>query len=122
MKPFPRSGNISPAQRRYNYRQSRARMVVENAFGRLKGRWRCLLKRYDCHISMIPATVGTCCTLHNICETHFEEFNDEWLSEVNNTIQHLHIEQPDRCSDRNCGSPSAVEIRNAIVSWIDNTE
>ena len=27
---------------------------------------------------MIPA----CCTLHNICEIHGDEFNDEWMQSV----------------------------------------
>ena len=44
MKAYPEQQNMTVRQINYNYRLSRARMVVENAFGRLKGRWRCLLK------------------------------------------------------------------------------
>ena len=43
MKPYTGTG-LSQEQRRFNYRLSRACIVVECAFGRLEGRWRSLLK------------------------------------------------------------------------------
>ena len=69
MKCYPETGCLSPEESHFNYRQSRARMVVENAFGRLKGRWRCLLKRMDyMDIDTIINVVACCVVLHNICE------------------------------------------------------
>ena len=47
MKPYPDTGHLTAAERHFNYRQSRARMVGENALGHLKGRWHYLLKRMD---------------------------------------------------------------------------
>ena len=47
MKPYPEHAGMSAKKRKFNYHLSKARVVVENAFGRLKGRWRCLLKRMD---------------------------------------------------------------------------
>ena len=44
MKPYLDNSSTTSKERLFNYRQSRSRMVVENAFGRLKGRWHCLLK------------------------------------------------------------------------------
>ena len=57
-------------------------MVVENAFGHLKGRWRCLLKRNDTATEDVPTVISACCVLHNICEVHKEQFDDTWLEEL----------------------------------------
>lgn len=46
MKPYAENMHATPAQKNFN-RQRRARMVVENSFGRHKGRWWCLLKCLD---------------------------------------------------------------------------
>ena len=56
---------------------SSASQVVEQAFGRLKHRWRCLLKRCDAGVDNAIKIIGACVTLHNICEMRGEFFNDE---------------------------------------------
>lgn len=53
-------------------------MAVENAFGRPKGRWRCLLKRNDCDTQLVKSMVLTCCALHNLCEDHGETYETSW--------------------------------------------
>ena len=45
VKPFKFSPLLTQEQKRCNYRLSQARVVVEIAFGRLKGRWRRLSKK-----------------------------------------------------------------------------
>ena len=52
---------------------------MEIAFGRLKGHWRCLLKRNDTIIEDLPTVISACCVLHNICEVHRDRFNREWI-------------------------------------------
>ena len=54
---------------------------MECAFGRLKGRWRSLLKRNDTDVSFLPTLVTACCVLHNLCEVHGDSFNNDWLTE-----------------------------------------
>ena len=78
MKPF--QGRLTPEQLVYNHKTSRARVVVENAFGRLKGRWRCLMKRNDCKMDKIKIQVAACCVLHNLCESNDDEYRDEWTA------------------------------------------
>ena len=64
---------------------SRARIISENAFGRLKGRWSRLSKRIDLDIDNVPNIVQSCCILHNICEIHGETFNTSWLDIEDNS-------------------------------------
>ena len=53
-------------------------MVIENAFGQLKGHWRCLLKRVVFKLENVPAVVATCAVLHNVCEMYGDNYCDEW--------------------------------------------
>uniref|UniRef100_A0A8C1Q087 Zmp:0000000634 n=1 Tax=Cyprinus carpio TaxID=7962 RepID=A0A8C1Q087_CYPCA len=74
MKGFTNHHALTPQQRLYNYRLSSPRMVVKNAFGQLKVRWRCLLKRNDVYTALMSDVVTACCVLHNICKMHKELF------------------------------------------------
>ncbi|CAL9693780.1 unnamed protein product [Knipowitschia caucasica] len=78
LKPYSDTGQLTTDQINCNKRLSRARVVVENAFGRLKGRWRCLLKRNDCDVELVKSMAVACCALHNLCETHGEQYQVEW--------------------------------------------
>lgn len=57
-------------------------MVVENSFGRLKGRWRILNKRMDFNLENSKKIVRACVVLHNLCEQKNEVFHDEWLEDI----------------------------------------
>lgn len=64
MKPFP-GRSLNAAQRIYNYRLSRARRVVENAFGILSARFRVLLKAINLDANKAKRITLACCALHN---------------------------------------------------------
>ena len=64
MKAFPHRG-LTRQQRIYNYRLSRARRIVENAFGLLTNRWRCLLSAIAITPKRIESVVIECCILHS---------------------------------------------------------
>ena len=66
MKPY---GNAIPTKEQgyFNYRLSRARMVVEGAFGQLKGRWRILLRKNECYSETLKLMSLACIILHNMC-------------------------------------------------------
>ena len=55
-------------QARFNSRLSKARCVVERAFGILKTRWRAIfLKALEVDILYVPEVITCCTILHNIC-------------------------------------------------------
>ena len=113
MKPFSESESLTEQQKCFNYHLSRARIVVENAFGRLKARWRRLMKQNDMHLSNVPKVITACCILHNICEIHGETFDNNWLEELQSTCN-LSQATPAAQTDAATGTPHAIQ--DAIVN------
>ena len=112
MKPYPENAHTTDAEKNFNYRQSRARMVVENALSRLKGRWRCLLKRMDFKLKNVTNIVAACVVLHNMCEQFGDQFLEEWATHEENTPP-----IPSHGSSSH-GSADASNIRNAIMKYL----
>lgn len=115
MKPYPENARSTPEEKGFNYRQSRARMPVKNAFGRLKGHWRCLLKRMDCHLCNVPNVVASRVVLHNMCEMFGDHCDNEWI----------HRDEPSgmQVTNHGCNYTSAGQasyIRNAIKDFVNN--
>ena len=65
--------------RLYNYIASFQTSGNTLSYGHLKARWCSLLRRNDMNIDNIPYVIIAACVLHNICEVHYENFNDAWL-------------------------------------------
>lgn len=66
MKPYS-NAILTPKQRYFNYRLSRARMVTEECYGQLKGRWRILLRKCESSTEEVRAATLACMVLHNVC-------------------------------------------------------
>jgi len=64
MKPFSARG-LTVSERLYNYRLSRARRTVENAFGILVNRFRILRGAMQLQPECVCDVVMACCALHN---------------------------------------------------------
>ena len=73
MKEFPKGGK-NEREQYLGYRLSSARMVIENAFGRLKGRFGCLRRPMDINIKELPHFIMSIFILHN-----FYEINNDTL-------------------------------------------
>ena len=74
MKAYPTAQENDPAKSRFNTRLGAARVVVEHAFGRLKGRWRRILKRSEHSYRYVPRIAFVAVILHNILEENAAPF------------------------------------------------
>ena len=79
------------------------------------GRWRCLSKRNDADVSDLPELVAACCVLHNICEIHRENFNEDWLHDLDTNNVDQVCSQQDSNSSSTCGS--GEEVRKALTTY-----
>ena len=113
MKPYVDRGNLSVEELQFNNILSVTRVVVENGYGRLKGRFPALAKRLDLNLNNCCTVNAACCVLHNFCEIMKEEFDEQWLLDIpiNGTI--CPSEDVNQPQDRN-----ARAIREAIKSFL----
>lgn len=75
-KPYP-IRQMTREQRIYNYRVSRGRRVVENAFGILASRFRCLLTTMLVEPEVATEITRTCLTLHNLMRMRYPQLQNQ---------------------------------------------
>ena len=79
LKPFKQQAYPPGHEYSFNKRHSRARVTIEHSFGRLKGRFRRLLKDpFECKLEDVPTVITSAVILHNLCELSNDEFYNEW--------------------------------------------
>ena len=88
-------------------------MPIENAFGRLKGRWRCLLKCMDHQLENVPIVVAACVVLHNMCEMFGDNCREEWVHHEEPSVEQL-TSITSRYSET-----SVAAIRNALKGFVN---
>uniref|UniRef100_A0A668AYU4 DDE Tnp4 domain-containing protein n=1 Tax=Myripristis murdjan TaxID=586833 RepID=A0A668AYU4_9TELE len=116
VKPYADNGRLCHEQLVFNEKISRARVCVENAFGRLKGRWRCLMKRNDCSVETVKKMALTCCVLRNLCKLHNEEFQPAWVG----AQLEEEMEQPAAALPERRGPAPAERVREGLLRHLNN--
>ncbi|KAJ6642957.1 Protein ALP1-like [Pseudolycoriella hygida] len=114
MTPYPGNG-LWREQRIFNYRLSRARRVVENAFGILCQVWRILLKRVEANVGFAKKLVTACCILHNFLKISLTE-----IVKVLNREDSTETQLPLAIAT-NRSSGEAVAMRNRFASYINSS-
>ena len=106
-------GNVAQ-KRSFNYSLSRTRRVVEQAFGRLKGRWKVM--DGQCRVNdpvFVRKVAMACCALHNVCERHQCPFEPGWLPDESTYVN----TRPINLQASVVIGPAAG-IRDAIAAYI----
>ncbi|KAL1483809.1 hypothetical protein MTO96_050185 [Rhipicephalus appendiculatus] len=113
MKPFGQRGALSEAEKCFNYHLSAARRIVENAFGRLKARFRFTAKRMESRVENARLVIKACCVLNNICEHFNDTVHSQWISEEQQS--NVEFPQPSCTTEADVGNATA--IRAALVQY-----
>ena len=111
MKLFPHNSLLSDSKKTFNYKLSRAQIVVENAFVRLKSRWRRLMNQNNMDVSHVPYVVTTCCILHNVCEIDGDTFVESWL-------ERTQLDEPTSSANQ-ATKMQAKDIRHSLVDYFN---
>lgn len=118
LKGFSFTSQITKQQDSFNSYLNKNWVLIEIAFGRLKGRWRRLTKKIDADVKFAPTIIMARGLLHNIVEASNEDFSEKWLRIVENCAEMY--PQPDPypqddhgilARDDSCGE----KIRNALL-------
>lgn len=81
--PFKENGALTETQKQFNFIHSSTRMVVENAFGLLKNRFRRLLHFTEhTDLTLCVNILASCCVLHNICIIQNDIFETDELIDI----------------------------------------
>ena len=126
MKPYT-NAILTPKQRYFNYRLSRARMVTEGASGQLKGRWRVLLRKSESSQANVRITTLACMVLHNICIARGDaiikklDLSLDANGQKRNREEIRKLLQMRNCSRIRDVSVEANKVRNALCEklWLE---
>lgn len=114
MKPF-NVKSLNEERRIFNYRLSRARRVVENAFGILANRFRILHTSINLELHKIDIVVLTCCILHNFlrknCSSYLSEDEDSTFKTTFTPLENNNI-------SRNSSSQAKL-VREMYVDYFN---
>lgn len=116
IKEYTKNTQLTPIEESFNVYLNSGRVCVEIAFGRLKARWRRLLKRNDVHYSYVPNIVSACCVLHNILEAHKEIYINAWENVVQEV--ELQFQQPQSIRARDLNNFNGSLTRDILKDYL----
>lgn len=118
MRPYARCNNLSIRQKIFNYRLSRARRVVECAFGMFVQRFRIFRKPIIARPKTIVNIVKAAACLHNlIIEKQGPTFSENFIDEMREkSTAEGFVENPD--PNRDVIEQSAIKVRQTLTEYL----
>ncbi|XP_066586348.1 uncharacterized protein [Prorops nasuta] len=126
MRPYPRSSSLNLQKKIFNYRLSRARRVIESAFGILAARWRIYRRPITASISTAGKIVQATVCLHNFIiqsENKLQNFQRRYTrtgtdgeTSVNSALQDIQ-----NVGQTNAHTQLASRIRDNFASYFENS-
>lgn len=113
LKPYNQR-ELDNEKRIYNYRLSRARRVVENAFGILANRFRIFHTSINLKVENIEKVVLACCALHNLLRRNSKSYT---LRDSTDDSKMLNLEP--RGTD-NTHTSEAKQVREKFKRYFNN--
>lgn len=114
LRPFPGKG-CQQNKQIYNYRLSRARRIVENAFGILAARWRVYHTKLNVRPEWVNEIIKATCVLHNFLQSQSTP------AQVTNLLQEAEDITAEGFEDLagsgNRGGKDAITIRNMFMEY-----
>ena len=113
LKNFP---NVTrdPKEKLFNQKLRSARVVTENCYGMLKGRWRLIYKEAEMKKFNLKYVVMSCIMLHNLCIELHDPCEPRWKLEVEE------MELADMKFNRLPSKKESNENARIICEWIWN--
>ena len=129
MKPY-KDTPLLRAQRLFNYRLSRARRVVENAFGILANRFQVLLSTMQQRPETVKLIIRACVLLHNLMRTRYpvlqnrlvdrEAPNGDVIDGAWRTGPGVDLWDTQRVTAPNTATAEAKKQRNLLKHWVSS--
>lgn len=137
LKPYGGKTKLSDEEIIFNYRLSRARRCVENAFGILCSKWLCLKRTLFCKPDRAQKIAAACCLLHNYmlattntyCPSYYaDQLNEdgtlvegEWRSRVSE-ISGSSMFNSNLEAFRGRQSEVGKRVRDIIKNYVNSSE
>ena len=115
MKPYSQTGALN--KQNFSFKLSITKIVVERAFGLLKGRFRILHKQQDTSLHNI-CHVTACCILHNYCIAHDDEADDDWLIDCEDGNDNDDDDEDDNDGHNLQGNSDADSTRESLLEYV----